>query len=170
VAAIISVGTSITQDISTINGTAPFSWKTSFTNACRNSQFPTQFLLASVYLTANVTVTISVWSKKDNTTGVVNQLVIPGYQINGITTDQIATGTATTNFEQLSLTITPTASGVINVYGRSYLTGATTSYNTWFTDMTLPAGLNNANLGQSLLGQPYAQNNAGAVAYAAVGL
>ena len=170
VAAINSVGTSITQDISTINGTAPFSWKTSFTNACRNSQFPTQFLLASVYLTANVTVTISVWSKKDNTTGVVNQLVIPAYQINGITTDQIATGTATVSFEQLSLTITPTASGVVNVYGRSYLTGATTSYNTWFTNLSLPAGLNNANLGQSLLGQPYAQNNAGAVAYAAVGL
>jgi hypothetical protein len=170
VAAINSVGTSITQDATTTNGTAPFSWKTSFSNACRNSQFPTQFLLASVYLTANVPVTISVWSKKDNTTGVVNQLVIPAYQINGITTDQIATGTATVSFEQLSLTITPTASGVVNVYGRSYLTGATTSYNTWFTNLSLPAGLNNANLGQSLLGQPYAQNNAGAVAYAAVGL
>lgn len=170
VALINSVGTSVTQDATTTNGTAPFSWKTSFTNACRNSQFPTQFLLASVYLTANVPVTISVWSKKDNTTGVVNQLVIPAYQINGVTTDQIATGTATVSFEQLSLSITPTASGVVNIYARSYLTGATTSYNTWFTNLSLPAGLNNANLSQSLLGQPYAQNNAGAVAYAAVGL
>jgi len=170
VALINSVGTSVTQDATTTNGTAAFSWKTSFSNACRNSQFPTDILLASVYLVANVPVTISVWSKKDNTTGVVNQLVIPAYQINGVTTDQIATGTATTSFEQLSLSITPTVSGVINVYGRSYLTGATTSYNTWFTNMTLPAGLNNANLGQSLLGQPYAQNNAGSVAYAAVGL
>jgi hypothetical protein len=163
-------GAVITNDASTTHGTASFSWKINLTAVARESNNPVNLPIAQVYCTANVSMTISAWVKKDSTSALVNKLIVPGYQIAGVTSDQVATGTSTTAWEQLSVTFTPTASGVVTVYAQAYLTGATTNVNAWVSDLTLPAGVNTSNMAYTISGLPWVQNNAPGVSYAAVGL
>jgi hypothetical protein len=159
-----------TTNNSVTHGTATFSWQTQLTSLQRGINFPSDTLLATVYCTANVAVTVSAWFKKTHATNIVNSLVLPGDQLSGIAEDVVTTGTSTTNWEQLSITFTPTQSGVVKIYSSCYLAAGSTE-SSYVSDMTLPIGVSNLNLAYNLMGEPYAQNtNPGSVAYGAVGL
>ena len=87
------------------------------------AQAPFVFPFAKIYLAASVTRTISVWARRTNT-GISGTLRLRAYQLAGITSDQTdSISVAADTWEQLSVTVTPTVAGVVElemvVYGGS---------------------------------------------------
>lgn len=150
------------------------SWKVNLLTAARNSGYPVTLNLAQVYLTANVSTTISAWLYLTSANLGAN-IEIPAYQIAGVTTDQIASAsTGTLNaWQQVSMTFTPTASGVVTLQGNFWLTSGT-NQSVYIDDLTLPTGISTVAMEQPYFGTPWVQNQAASgavsVAYGAVGL
>lgn len=161
---VISRETSITHSGSS-------SWKINFLSAtARDSGYPIALNFGQVYLKANVSTTISVWVYLTAaSTGA--SLVVKGYQIGGVTSDQTANATqaVTGAWQQLSVTFTPTSNGVVSLQVNAYSTGANQSV--YVDDLTLPIGISTNNMEQPYFGTPWVQNAAApSVAYGAVGL
>ncbi len=87
------------------------------------AQTPFIWPFAKVYLPAGVSKTITVWARRTNT-GLTATLRLRAYQLAGITSDQTSSITAAADtWQQLSVTVTPSAAGVVElemvVYGGS---------------------------------------------------
>lgn len=77
---------------------------------------PLKKKIAAVAVSANTLVTMTLWVYRDNT-GLNSYLVVPGGQIGGVSADVIATASGAINtWEQLTLTFTPTETGVVEAY------------------------------------------------------
>lgn len=92
-------------------------WKLAITGAARTPNYPIALPIAKVYMVANTTYAVKAWFKKDHATNVMGMLVIRGAQLNGISvSDVVAMKSDIANtWEQLSVTVTPTESGVVEV-------------------------------------------------------
>lgn len=111
-----------------------WAWKFSPTSANASSDYPLSIVLARVACASGNLVTIKCWVKRSNT-GLTAKLVAKGGQISGVPSDVVATASAGAGtYEELSLTFTPSESGVIEIEGQVY--GGTT-LNAWFDDMTI---------------------------------
>lgn len=158
----------------TITHSGASSWKVNVLNSIRNANYPITLNVAQVYLTANVSTTISAWFYLDSANCAAN-ITLRGYQIAGITTDQVATANSATvgSWQQVSMTFTPTASGVVTLESDVWIT-AGSNHNVYIDDLTLPTGIATVNMEQPYFGTPWVQNQAASgavsVAYAAVGL
>ena len=101
-----------------------YAWSLSPTSTVRNSTYPLELKIASVAANAGSAVTISAWMRRTNT-GLTMQLVCPGGQPYGPSTDTIASMTAAADtWEQLSINFTPTQNAVFDIYAYAY--GGTT--------------------------------------------
>lgn len=109
-------------------------WKLSPTSAYRDSVFPVATKIAAIAVTSGTLVTVKVWCKRDNT-GITGRLFVRGGQLGGPTNDTSAsTAGAAGSYEQLTVTWTPSESGVVEIEGHAY--GGTT-YNAWMDDMEI---------------------------------
>lgn len=79
----------------------------------RTSSYPLKLRLPGVAVVANKLVTISARMRKAHATNVVGKLVMPGGQIAGVAADVVATLASATTEEELTITFTPTAAGVV---------------------------------------------------------
>jgi hypothetical protein len=166
-----------TKSVGTVHGTATSSWK--FTNIGASSGGnlvlnPQIINIAQIYCFANVAVTVSAWFNKSNATNILASLVCPGAQIAGVPNDVATNAASSTGWQQVSITFTPTASGVVTIQARFWvasLAASNQAYSCYVCDLTLPTGISNQNLSYDYIGLPWAQNNAAAsVVYGAVGL
>lgn len=90
----------------------------------RVATWPVTMKIDQIPLTANNLVTVKAKFRRDNT-GLTIGLMIPGNQIDGIASDVLTPMTASANtWEELTVTATPTESGVIDVMMYAY--GGTT--------------------------------------------
>lgn len=161
----------------TITHSGASSWKVNILNMPRNAGNPIALNFGQVYLTADVSTTISVWVYLENFQVNAN-LTLVGYQIPGVNSDVVAT--ADTGIEaawqQLSITFTPTSNGVVTLQVNCWLAQGAANKSVYIDDVTLPVGIATTNMEQPYFGIPWVQNQApsggGAVsvAYAAVGL
>lgn len=88
------------------------------------STYPLELKIASVAANGGSAVTISAYMRRTNT-GLTMQLVCPGGQPYGPSTDTVASMTAAANtWEQVSISFTPTQNGVFDIYAYAY--GGTT--------------------------------------------
>lgn len=88
------------------------------------SAFPLKLKIASVAANGGSAVTISAYMRRTNT-GLTMQLVCPGGQPYGPSTDTVASMTAAADtWEQISISFTPTQNGVYDIYAYAY--GGTT--------------------------------------------
>lgn len=109
-------------------------WKIQPTSDNRSSTYPVSLEGIKVACRANDLVTVSVWCKRSNT-GATGRLLLEGGQIAGASADVSATTVGAANtYEQLTITFTPTAAGVVDVLMQAY--GGTT-YSVWFDDVTI---------------------------------
>jgi hypothetical protein len=93
-----------------------FAWKISITNTLAISLDPLRQVIARVACTAGGLVTVKAWMKKTHITDIAASLVCRASQLNGLTTDSVATkGSADTNYEELTITFTPTEVGVVEI-------------------------------------------------------
>jgi hypothetical protein len=134
---LINASYQIKSDTSVRNTASDFSWKLSPLSTALSVDNPQcEFVLANLLMAANVSKTINVYARRDSTNITVG-IKIRGGQIAGVSSDMTATVSASANtWQQISLTITPTEDGVIELFGYAYSTTAT-NLNGWFDDLSI---------------------------------
>jgi hypothetical protein len=107
------------------NTPSGYAWSLAPTNTTQvTSQFPLKLKLASVAANGGSAVTISAYMRRTNT-GLTMQLVCPGGQPYGPSTDTVASISAVANtWQQVSISFTPTQNAVYDIY--VYVYGGTT--------------------------------------------
>ena len=98
---------------------------------------PANMIIARVACAANAQVTVSAYIKKSHATYVGAKLVCRGKQIVGVETDVIATKADDTNWENVQITFTPTAAGVVEIEAWVYSTGQYAQNYVYIDDMTI---------------------------------
>lgn len=101
-------------------GSDPGSWKVILTNAARRFNFPVKIKLDGIQCAANKLVTVIVNAKKDHATNIINQLHVYPDTVRGIGTVAPVLGTATTSWETITLTFTPTNECIAEVFYEVY--------------------------------------------------
>jgi hypothetical protein len=125
---LISSETSIRKTASGI------AWKLSPTSTNRSSAYPLDQVLATVAVAANALVTVKAWLRRTNV-ALTGSLVVRGGQISGVSADVTASMTAIADtWEEVTLTFTPTAAGVVEIEVWAY--GGTT-HSLYVDDLTI---------------------------------
>lgn len=127
---IFTDGGLIQSDAVTREKTSGIAWRFDVTSANRSATYPltagsiSRPDMIKFACKANKLVTISARVMRSNT-GITFQLVCPGGQIAGVAADVVASAAAlATVYETITITFTPTAAGVVDIYMRAY--GGTT--------------------------------------------
>ncbi len=124
----------ITSETSVRHTASGISWKLSPTSTIRSATYPLNLPIARIVCNANNEVTVKAWFRRDNT-GVTAKLACRAYQIGGVVTDVTASMTADADtWEELTITFTPTYTGVVEIEAWAY---GGTSYNVYVDDMTI---------------------------------
>ena len=88
-------------------------WKMLTSSTTRTAAYPLDWELGPVALVGGETNTVKVWLKKAHATNVNGRLVCRGGQVDGISTDVTATLADNTNWQELTLTLSPTDDCVV---------------------------------------------------------
>jgi hypothetical protein len=112
-------------------------WQLNITNARQTTNFPFNFPIAKVACNANSLVTVKAWVKLSNATDIGAKLLIQDNEIAGVTSDITATKSADTNWEELTITFTPTAKGVAQIYVQGYWLANTADESIYVDDITV---------------------------------
>jgi len=123
--AIYTDGGNIVSQASTLTNGSGTEWKfTTETNTNRMSNYPLKLLIAKVACVASKQVTISCWFKKGHNTDIAAELICPA-QLGSA--EQLQVCPSNTNENQLSINVTPTSAGVLEIYAYAwYVTGHST--------------------------------------------
>jgi len=107
------------------NTASGYAWSLAPTSTTTvTSQFPLELKIASIAANGGSAVTVSAYMRRTNT-GLTMQLVCPGGQPYGPSTDTVASISATANtWQQVSISFTPTQNAVYDIY--VYVYGGTT--------------------------------------------
>ena len=125
-------GQIVTDATMQYDATTAYSWKFSPTTTDCSTDWPLDIKIGRIALAANVSKTVKYWMRRDNT-GLTMKLVCKGGQIAGIAADVTSSMTAAIDtWEQVSITLTPTETGVVELEAHAY-GGAT--YNGWVSKM-----------------------------------
>lgn len=109
------------------------SWKLSPTNANITTNRPLPLKVATVGLLTGVSKTVSVWFRRTNT-GLTGRLICYSGQAAGVSTVSSVMTAAADTWEELSVTLTSTENGVVEVYAECF--GGTT-YSMYVDDITI---------------------------------
>lgn len=125
----------ITSESSIRHTASGLSWKFSPTsNSVCWSGFPLSHPIAKVACINGVETTVKLWFRRTNT-GITGSLMCKGGQIAGVTNDVSASMTAAIDtWEELSISFTPTETGVVEIRAECY--GGST-YNVYVDDLTV---------------------------------
>lgn len=107
-------GGTIVNQAATAGGTGK-EWKFSVTSANRGANYPLNQELARFLVAANKQVTVKLYFKKSHATAIAGALVVRGGQIAGVDSDVKVECPSDTNLNQVTLTFTPTETGVVSI-------------------------------------------------------
>ena len=112
-------------------------WKFRPTSTNRSSFYPLPLSVAKIACTANLAVTVKIWTRRDNT-NIQGRLRLPGGQLAGVPSDVIVACAPTINtwVQSSALTFTPTENGVVEVFFECW-DGVGTSNNMWIDDLSV---------------------------------
>lgn len=116
-----STDSSILTDTSVRHTASGVSWKMTVGNTDNvTASVPLVLPLAQIAVNASSLVTAKVWVYRTDT-NLVTKFVCPGGQISGVTNDVVATASGAVNtWEQLTITFTPSAAGVVGLQMQCY--------------------------------------------------
>jgi hypothetical protein len=101
----------------TVSGVA---WKISPTNVRRNSFYPVVLSIAKIAVDAGSAITVNAFFLRDSL-DITGKMVCRKDQLSGLTSDVVSTMSAGINtWEELSVTFTPTESGVVEIEAQVY--------------------------------------------------
>jgi len=128
----------IINDSSIRHTNSDFSWRMVLSSYQTTPIQPLEFSLAKVAVEANKTSTIKTWMKLSADSSVGAQLICKGNESIGLPYDVSVQAAYNTNWQQLSIQITPSSTGVVEIQAIAYSrTGQTTSIgDVWIDDMS----------------------------------
>jgi hypothetical protein len=132
-------GGSVTpQDVTTYYSDG-MAWQYGITETYRGTYYPVNMPIARVYCPGGVTTTVTVAVKKDDADGLGASLFVAKNQLAGITDDIQSYKVDDTNWQEVSIDITPTQSGIVEIEGRAWCVTSTGSvyFDTTFGVTTL---------------------------------
>lgn len=110
----IEGGTANTEDTDRSGATGKM-WRLVLTSSNRDATYPLDLPVAQFPYASSGLVTVTAWMKKSHATNCNGRLRIKGGQITGYSSDLTATLADNTDWQQLTITFTPTDSGVFEV-------------------------------------------------------
>lgn len=110
----IEGGTANTEDTDRSGATGKM-WRLVLTSSNRNATYPLDLPVAQFPYASSGLVTVTAWMKKSHATNCNGRLRIKGGQITGYSSDLTATLADNTDWQQLTITFTPTDTGVFEV-------------------------------------------------------
>ncbi len=110
----IEGGTANTEDTDRSGATGKM-WRLVLTSSNRNATYPLDLPVAQFPYASSGLVTVTAWMKKSHATDCNGRLRIKGGQITGYSSDLTATLADNTNWQELTITFTPTDTGVFEV-------------------------------------------------------
>ena len=132
---IFTDGGLISSETSVRHTDSGIAWQLSPTSTNRNENYPLSLVIARVACSANNEVSVKVWMRKDDATGITGKLVCRGNQIAGVPNDVVAVKSDEADtWEELEIKFTPTEAGVVEIEAWAY---GGTSYNVYVDDMTI---------------------------------
>ena len=125
----------IQSDTTTRNTASGKSWSFKPTSTLtRNASYPLELTVATIAVSADSLVTVSAYLRRSNTALNMKLICLAG-QIAGVTTDEEASITAAADtWEEVTITFTPTESGVVAI--KVFAWGGT-SHTGWVDDLTI---------------------------------
>lgn len=129
-------GGTIETDISDRHTASGLAWKTTVTDAKRDSSYPLELLISPIPVESGQTLTFKIWAKKSHATNVSAEIVIPGGRFPGISSDIVQT-ISSTSYTQYTLTATPTANTVLEVFVRTWTSNGSTNVYSMVHDMSI---------------------------------
>lgn len=110
----------------TKQGSDPGAWDLFINQTARSINTPARITAAEIAVTANNLVTVKAWVKKSHATNIGCRIIVLDalYSLPGIT-ETSATAADNTNWQELTITFTPTVSGVVPVYFDGFYINAT---------------------------------------------
>lgn len=112
-------------------------WQINITSSSQTTNLPARYPIAKVAVNASSLVTVKAWVKLSHATNIGAQLLVQANEIPGVTADVTATKTADTNWEELTITFTPTVQGVVQVYLAAYWRASTANQSVYVDDITV---------------------------------
>ena len=102
-------------------------WKVNITNAERNSVCSVPLKLAEIAVVAAKLVTVKAWVKKDHATNIACKLISYADVTLAYAEASATKGSADTNWEELTITFTPTNKGVADIFLESWWVAGSSS-------------------------------------------
>ena len=123
---IFTDGGTINSQATTRHTASGIAWTLTPTST-RDILYPLKLSVAKIACAANALVTVKIWMIKGHATNVAGKLVCRGGQLAGVPSDVTATKADDVNWEELTITFTPTEAGVIEIETWAYYSaGAST--------------------------------------------
>jgi hypothetical protein len=110
----IEGGTANTEDTDRSGATGKM-WRLVLTSSNRDATYPLDLPVAQFPYASSGLVTVTAWMKKSHATNCNGRLRIKGGQITGYSSNLTATLADNTNWQELTITFTPTDAGVFEV-------------------------------------------------------
>lgn len=128
-------GATINRQSSVVHGSEPVAWRVVHSSSDRNASNVVSMKIGEFAVSASSLVTFKAWVKKDHATDVSCRIKVLDalYSLPGIT-ETTATKANDTNWEELTITFTPTSAGIVPIYFESWRTGAQS--NTYIGSVT----------------------------------
>lgn len=112
-------------------------WQINITNTAQTANLPIYFPIAKVACNANALVTVKAWVKLSHATDIGAKLMIQAGEIAGVSADVTASKSADTNWEELTITFTPTIAGVAQIYVQGYWLANLADESIFVDDVTI---------------------------------
>lgn len=122
---IFAAGAQATTQTATRPAAVGTEWLTTISGTATDVYSPFRLPIAKIACAANKLVTVKLWFKKSHATNIAASLVCPGGQIAGIATDVSTAAPSDTNWNQVTLTFTPTENGVVQLEAWMWYVAAT---------------------------------------------
>lgn len=126
----------IQQSTTTYSGSG-YAWQISITNAQYTIVTPLKYKISTIAFNANSLVTYKVWVKKSHATAIAASIDIVGGTIAGVTNDLQSTAADNTNWQELTLTFTPTKRGVVDIYLDTWVTASPYTNSVYVDNVTV---------------------------------
>jgi hypothetical protein len=112
-------------------------WQINITSSSQDSNKPVMYPIAKVACNASSLVTVKAWVKLSHATDIGAKLMIQANEIAGVSADVTATKSADTNWEELTITFTPTVAGVAQIYVQGYWLANLADESIFVDDVTI---------------------------------
>ena len=154
-------GATVTNATDQRHTASGYAWKVSVTNTARNATRPARLPIARVAVANGAAQTITAWFYRDDA-DLQAHLTVPGGQVAGLDSDTSSSDlSSTSSWEQLSVQVTPSADGAVEVFAMVWTTNSDVTHSVWIDDLDYGTARDLKTLDYQFQGAPFSANQSG---------